>query len=139
MKGSNRSAIGNLHESLRDVLTMIRLSGVARRGAPEKSSSSSSGKKSSSSNNKKKSSSSKRGAGGSSKGGGRDDGPNESQSTATSEPPTLAELSTMKTGYEDDVDAADALDPNALQSELDALDFGLDDESDLDDDDLDLR
>lgn len=140
-KGTNRSAIGNLHESLRDVLTMIRLSGVARRGVPEKSNSSSSGKKPSDRN--KKSSTSK---------GGRNGRPSasvEGQSVVTaksssselSPPPSLAELSTMKTGYDDDVDAADALDPTALQSELDALDFGLDDndESDMDDDDVDLR
>jgi tetratricopeptide (TPR) repeat protein len=140
-KSSNKSAIGNLHESLRDVLTMIRLSGVARRGAPpEKSGSSSSGKKLSSSSSNKKSSSSS-----SSKRSSRDDRQavgSQSSTTKSSELPTLAELSTMKTGYEDDVDAADALDSNALQSELDALDFGGlddDDESDLDDDDLDLR
>lgn len=125
-KGSNRSAVGNLHESVRDVLSMVRLSGVARRSAPEKSSSSSDGKKST---GKKSSSSTKSGA--------------KTQTQNIPEPAkpevSFAELSAMKTGYEDDVDGADALDPNALQNELDALDFGDDDESDMEDDDIDLR
>jgi len=52
---------------------------------------------------------------------------------------SLEELSTMKTGYEKDVASADAIDASGLQDELDALDFGDSDESDLDDDELDLR
>ena len=44
----------------------------------------------------------------------------------------------MKTGYEEDVAAAAAIDTDALQDELDALDFG-DDDSDVSDDDIDLR
>ena len=34
-QGSNRSALANLHESIRDLVPMLRLSGVARRGVPE--------------------------------------------------------------------------------------------------------
>lgn len=119
LQASNRAAIGNLHESLRDVLTMIRLSGVARRGVDDGSDSY---KKKSSSGEKKKSSGSK------------------SSSSSKKEEPSLEDLSAMKTGYEDEAAAAETIDANALQNELDALDFGDDDEeSDLDDDDIDLR
>jgi hypothetical protein len=122
IQGSNRSAIGNLHESYREVLAMVRLSGVARKGDPETyKGSSSSGKKSSSSSSKKKSS--------------KKTSEQEQQQKAE---PTLEELA-ANTGYEEDVAAADVLDSNALQNELDALDFGDSDESDLDDDDIDLR
>jgi hypothetical protein len=114
---SNRAAIGNLHASLREVVSMIRLSGVARKNVP-----------SSSSTKKSK----------------KVDAPKpKSKSSASSEEKersSLEELSAMKTGYEKDVVAADAVDPSSLQDELDALDFGDDsDESDLDDDEFDLR
>ncbi|KAG7346113.1 soluble NSF attachment protein, SNAP [Nitzschia inconspicua] len=120
IKGSNRAGIGNLHESLREVLTMIRLSGVARKGDPETYAS----EKKSSSDKKKKSSSSS----------------SKKESKKDPEKPKLSldELA-AKSGYEADVAAADALDSSAVQNELDALDFGDESESDLDDDDIDLR
>jgi hypothetical protein len=114
---SNRAAIGNLHESLKEVLSMIRISGVARKGEP---SSSTSSKKSSKKSSPKSASSTSK--------------------TKKKETASFEELSSMKTGYEVDVAAADAIDTNALQNELDGLDFGDDsDESDMDDDDIDLR
>lgn len=110
--GSNRAGISNLHQSLRELLSMIRISGVARK-ATKASSSKKSGKKSTSVASKKK------------------------QEEAIS----FVELSKMKTGYEKDVEAADNIDAIALQDELAALDFGIgnDDDSDMDDDDIDLR
>ena len=50
----------------------------------------------------------------------------------------LAELVSRPTGYEKEVEDADAIDASALQNEFDALDFG-DDESSVDDDSIDLR
>jgi hypothetical protein len=100
--GSNRAALSNLHGSLRDLVPMIRLSGVARRGAVETYS-----------KPKDKSASAIRG-------------------------PSIEELS-KKTGYEEMGKQAEAIDTGDLQDELDALDFGDGDESDLDDDDIDLR
>lgn len=116
---SNRAAIGNLHESLREVVSMIRISGVARKGVDSSSSKSKTtkAKKVVAKNANSKASSS-------------------SQKKETS---SFEELSTMKTGYEEDTDAADAIDSSGLQDELDALDFGDSDESDLDDDEFDLR
>lgn len=116
---SNRAAIGNLHASLREVVSMIRLSGVARKNIPSSSSSKKS-KKVDAPKPKTK--------------------PKSSASSEKKETASLEELSAMKTGYEKDVVAADAADPSSLQDELDALDFGDDsDESDLDDDEFDLR
>jgi hypothetical protein len=116
---SNRAAIGNLHASLREVVSMIRISGVARKNVA----SSSSSKKSKKVDALKPKTKSK-----------------SSTSSEKKETASLEELSTMKTGYEKDVVAADAVDSGCLQDELDALDFGDDsDESDLDDDEFDLR
>lgn len=114
--GSNRAAIANQHESLREVVSMIRISGVARKNVGSSSSSKKS-KKSDASKSK----------------------PTFSAVPKKKEAPSFEELSSMKTGYEKDVAAADAIDANDLQNELDALDFGDDSESDLDDDELDLR
>jgi len=115
---SNRAAIGNLHESLREVLSMIRISGVARKGVDTVSAPSSTNRTRSNNNLKPVSSTSKK-----------------KKDTAS-----LEELSKMKTGYEEDITADETLDANALQDELDALDFGDDDDdSDMDDDDIDLR
>jgi hypothetical protein len=47
-------------------------------------------------------------------------------------------LADAKTGYENEVGDEDNNDASALQNELDALDFG-DEESDLDEEDIDLR
>uniref|UniRef100_A0A7S4EJ94 Gamma-soluble NSF attachment protein n=1 Tax=Pseudo-nitzschia australis TaxID=44445 RepID=A0A7S4EJ94_9STRA len=121
---SNRAAVGNLHESLREVLGMIRLSGVARKKVDDSSGSSNSKKtrkKTSEAKTKKSSASA-------------------SASAAKKETNSLEELSQMKTGYEKDPGEDDAIDAKGLQDELDALDFGDDsDESDLDDDEFDLR
>jgi hypothetical protein len=125
IKGSNRAGIGNLHETLRDVLSMIRLSGVARKGDPETYPKKKSGNSSSSSSKKKTSSS----------------GKNEPRGDEEVERPkwSLDELA-AKSGYEAEVAAADGLDSTAVQNELDALDFGDDNsESDLDDNEIDLR
>lgn len=120
-EGSNRAALANLHQSVRTLVTMLRLSGAARKHVPEttvtKKASSSSGKK------KKKSSSPE---------------PDEKV------PRSLKELDQLKTGYEDEVTAGANLDTNVLQDELDNLNFDLDNEEnesedDLDDDDIDLR
>eukprot|EP00934_Nitzschia_sp_Nitz4_P002034 Nitzschia sp. Nitz4//scaffold4_size323378//144723//146150//NITZ4_000659-RA/size323378-processed-gene-0.283-mRNA-1//1//CDS//3329553396//2034//frame0 len=104
VKGSNRAAIGNLPEVLRELVQIIRLSGVARKGAVDTS--------------------------------------DDYKKAKKSEPKvSLEEVAKQKTGYEaeaGDDGEAEVIDAGALQDELDALDFG-DDESDLDDDDIDLR
>jgi len=115
--GSNRAAIANQHESLREVVSMIQISGVARKNVGSSSSSSKKSKKPDASKSK----------------------PKSSAAPKKKEAPSFEELSSMKTGYEKDVAAADAIDASDLQNELDALDFGDDSESDLDDDELDLR
>lgn len=119
VKGSNRSAIGNLPPSLKEVLAMIRISGVARKGVSSSSEveGSSASKREKQSKKREKSSS-------------------QPDTAPQPEEPSLAELAAAKTGYEDD--DAEAVDTAALQDELAALDFG-DDESSVDDDDLDLR
>jgi Soluble NSF attachment protein, SNAP len=113
--GPNRAAIGNLHESLRDLVSMIRLSGVARRGVPESYETKEKGKR------------------------GK---PSEKELSINirAKPPaeSLEELANEKTGYEKDVDEVEGIDAGALQDELDALDFG-DDDSEVSDDSLDLR
>eukprot|EP00339_Tiarina_fusa_P005450 CAMPEP_0117015676 /NCGR_PEP_ID=MMETSP0472-20121206/12477_1 /TAXON_ID=693140 ORGANISM="Tiarina fusus, Strain LIS" /NCGR_SAMPLE_ID=MMETSP0472 /ASSEMBLY_ACC=CAM_ASM_000603 /LENGTH=504 /DNA_ID=CAMNT_0004719525 /DNA_START=39 /DNA_END=1556 /DNA_ORIENTATION=+ len=116
--GTNRAGIGNLHESLRDLVTMIRLSGVARRGAPDTY------------ETKRKEKKAK---------GGKSSKKNPSSKTRSKSPEkSLDALAAQKTGYEEDVADAEVIDTNALQDELDALDFG-DDDSDISDDSLDLR
>lgn len=116
MTSSNRAAIGNLHESYREVVKMIRISGVARKTVD---SSSKKSKKVDAPKSKQKSSSSSK--------------KKELQ-------PSFEELSAMKTGYEKDAVEADAIDSSGLQEELDALDFGDDSDGfDSDDDELDLR
>lgn len=111
VKGTNRAAIGNLHESLRDLVSMIRISGVARRGGLEVDTQPS----------KKKSS--KKGS--------------KNAEKPAKEVASFEELS-KKTGYEEPTQGENAESGITLEDELDALDFG-DDESDLDDDDVDLR
>jgi len=110
--GTNRAAIANQHESLRDVVSMIRISGVARKNAD---SSSKKTKKAAAAPAKPK------------------------PPPKKEEPASFDDFSDMETGYEKDVAAADAIDASGLQDELEALDFGDDSESDLDDDELDLR
>ena len=102
-QGSNRSALANLHESIRDLVPMLRISGVARRGVPETYS----------------------------KNGSKE---------ASKSAPSIEELS-KKTGYEEMDKEAANIDKAELQDELDALNFGDDDDDDeLDnDDEFDLR
>eukprot|EP00980_Cylindrotheca_fusiformis_P006488 scaffold1378_cov137-Cylindrotheca_fusiformis.AAC.1 len=120
-KGSNRAALGNLHECLRELTEMIRISGLARKGAtkietkPKKT---------------KKKVEPKKIPHAQAKG--------HLSENNTVEPVSLDELESLKTGYEKDVGDVGAIDQGALQDELDALDFG-DEESSLDDDSIDLR
>lgn len=109
IKGTNRAAIGNLHESLRDLVSMIRISGVARRGAVELETTQPSRKEKSS----------------------------KKSAEPAAAPASFEELA-KKTGYEEPAAEDKQENEMTLQDELDALDFG-DDESDLDDDDIDLR
>jgi hypothetical protein len=111
-RGSNKAAISNLHECLRELVGMIRISGIARKGAPEILEKKVSSKK-------KKTSP-------------------ESKPSNVEPAPSLEDLATRKTGYEKEVEEAHIIDQDALQDELDALNFG-DDDSSVDDDSLDLR
>jgi hypothetical protein len=115
-KGSNRAAMGNLNEGLRELVGMIRLSGVARKGVPETYETKPKESKKSSSSKKKSS----------------------SKKEATPSGPSLEELAASKTGYEPEGGEGEPIDIAALQDEMDGLDFG-DDESDMSDDDIDLR
>ena len=117
--GPNRAALNNLHESMKELIPMIRLSGVARKGVTE----SYQGKDESKKKDKKEKKSSK-------------------SSKKVKEPETsLQEIAAKKTGYEvEGEDAAVAASsPADLDAELDALDFGDGSDSELDDDDIDLR
>jgi hypothetical protein len=118
VKGTNRSGIGNLPPALKELLTMIRISGVARKGDTELFvTNTQNEKKLKSSDNEKKS---------------------KSRKGENSEKTSLEVLADAKTGYENEVGDEDNNDASALQNELDALDFG-DEESDLDEEDIDLR
>jgi hypothetical protein len=112
IKGSNRAAVNNLPETIRELVPMIRLSGVARKGVPDTYPTKPKESKQSSSSSKSK--------------------------TEESAGPSLSELAAKKTGYEVEGEEAENIDTGALEDELDALDFG-DDESDMSDDDIDLR
>jgi tetratricopeptide (TPR) repeat protein len=114
--GPNRAALNNLHESMKELVPMIRLSGVARRGVTESYAGSSS--KEDNKKEKKKSSKSKK--------------PKEPESS-------LQEIAAKKTGYEVEGGEPEAADAGDLDAELDALDFGGGSDSELDDDDIDLR
>jgi hypothetical protein len=120
-KGSNRAALGNLHECLRELVGMIRLSGVARKGAPEIESKTKTEKK---------------------KGATKKKATPESKTSPSNKDVvdsiSFDDLGSRKTGYEKEVGEAGAVDEDALQDELDGLDFG-DDESSVDDDSVDLR
>jgi hypothetical protein len=120
-KGSNKAALGNLHECFKELVGMIRLSGVARTGAPEVESKTKTEKKKGAT--KKKATPEAKTSPG-----------NEDVADSVS----FDDLASLKTGYEKEVGEADAVDQDALQDELDGLDFG-DDESSVDDDDVDLR
>ena len=89
---------------------MLRLSGVARKGAPEIDTCKPNPK------------------------------PSAASKPAVVSKTFLGETASKKTGYEKegDEDEAEELGPEALQNELDALDFG-DSDEDLSDDKFDLR
>lgn len=128
--GSNRAALGNLNESLRVLVTQLRISGVARKTVEDTSSPTTSSKpkkKSSptaSSKPKKKS-------------------PSRREKEETPPPPkeetSLQDLLNKPTGYEAEAEAGANMDGDALAAELNGLDFGDDGEEELDDDDFDLR
>lgn len=115
INGTNRSGIGNLPPALKELLAMIRLSGVARKGDCEVVTRPSKEKNANRSGSEK-----------------------NTKSGDSMDTTSLQFLAETKTGYENDPGAVDGIDSSALQDELDALDFG-DDESDVDDDDVDLR
>jgi len=125
LQGSNRAAIGNLPPPLRELVSYLRLSGVARRGVAEMF-----GDSSAKSEQKR-----------SNKSGGGSGAAAAAAPSSKKPEMSLGELAAQKTGYEVDDGAADAVDQSALQDELDALDFGDGDDSDdlSDDDDFDLR
>jgi hypothetical protein len=126
--GDNKTALANLDESMRTLVQQIRISGVARKVVGDLTTTTSSKNESSKSKPKSSASSATK-------------APSSTQTTEEPpEPavPTLNEILNMKTGYE--AEGGANLDPGALDQELDALDFGDDDEDDLeDDDDVDLR
>jgi len=109
-KGTNRAAIGNLHECFRMLVGMIQINGTARKASSKPKTSS---KKSEREKISKETHESK-----------VDDN-------------DQADYTSGKTGYED-VEEGDAIEEGALQDEMDALDFG-DDDSSMDDDSVDLR
>lgn len=119
MKGANRSGIGNLPNALKDVLSNIRVSGVARKGDSDIAA------KTSYENEKRTRQS------------GDSDKAMANNDTQCLWP--LADLTAAKMGYEVDPEDVGQIDASALEDELNALDFGEDEESDLDDDDIDLR
>lgn len=133
--GSNRAALANLHPALRELVGQLRISGVARKTvgetAPLKKKKPSEKKRPSSGEKKKKPSS-----------GEKKKGPApsvEQEQEEEAPPPSLHELMDKKTGYEQEAEEGAVLDGAALQDELDALNFGDDEEEDLEDDDFDLR
>jgi Soluble NSF attachment protein, SNAP len=107
--GPNRTGLANLHPVLRQIVSYIRLSGVARKTVGDTVSSDSKDKKS-----------------------------KLTDEVSSKQPePSLNEILNMKTGYEGEVAEGANLDSAALNNELDALDLG--DDDDLEDDDFDLR
>lgn len=137
--GSNRGGLANLHASIRTLVGYLRLSGVARKTlgetvAPKKSKPKGKPRRSGSGDSGDSSGGPKK------KGPPRKKKPSSGSSTPEPEPPTLQELSEMKTGYEqDEVEAGENLDGDALADELDGMDFDDLDSDDLEDDDIDLR
>ena len=135
--GGNRAALANLHESLRTLVTELRVTGVARRNVP-----------STTGYDAKKATT----AGTAAEEQHHDDfddlaaraqdvGGAAAAWVLESPDAALAELDGKKTGYEHDAEDGDGMDAAALQSKLDALDFGDgdDDGDEDDDDDFDLR
>ncbi|CAJ1966442.1 unnamed protein product [Cylindrotheca closterium] len=130
-KGTNRAAIGNLHECLRVLVGMIQTNGTARKVTTKDSSSKKAERKrspkssQSSKNDSSKKSEPKRTL-------------KDSDASNNIGSDDWADLSSAKTGYERQVQDGDPIDEDALQNELDGLDFG-DDDSSADDDSVDLR
>lgn len=116
--GSNRAALANLDEALRVLVSELRLSGVARKKLP--------GEKEPKTESKKK------------KASGKSSKPQ--QPLAEPDKP-LNEVLKQKTGYEQDAEEGANLDGNALDAELDALNFGDSggDDDSVGSDDFDLR
>ena len=105
-EGSNRACLANLHPVMRELVGILRVSGVARRGAPPEVA----------------------------------DKSKTDIAKADKNLPSLAELEKKKTGYEGlEVDEGEDLNAADLDAELDALNFGDDDDGGLSDDDFDLR
>jgi hypothetical protein len=135
--GSNKTAMANLDDSVRTLVQQLRVSGVARKAIGDTKTTASRDEKS---KHKKKSSSHSSSPKTSSSSTSRKDKVNEEPPV----PPTsLNEVLSMKTGYEEEAVQGASLDPKTLHDELDALDFGSDEEDGLgdleDDDDVDLR
>jgi hypothetical protein len=127
--GSNRGGLANLHKSLQTLVGYLRLSGVARKtlgetGAPapvKKLKPRPAGQDGSGAKKKKMP-------------------PKKKGPAAAAKPePSLQEIVDQKTGYEKDEPSGEDLNPEALQDELDAMNFDDLDEDDLEDDDIDLR
>lgn len=127
--GSNRGGLANLHKSLQTLVTILRLSGVARKTMGETVAPAAAKKK----------------------GPPKEDvtGTKKKRMVPKKQPPaakekpeaSLEEIIDQKTGYEQDEAECANLNPDALQSELDDLNFDdLDSDDGLeDDDDVDLR
>jgi hypothetical protein len=133
--GSNRGGLANLHKSLQTLVGMLRLSGTARKTVGDTVAPAAAKKPRPPKED----------------GSGTKDGTGtrktrmvpKKKSPAAEEKPevSLEELIDQKTGYEQDEAAGANLNPDALQSELDDLNFDdLDSDDGLeDDDDVDLR
>jgi hypothetical protein len=127
--GSNRGGLANLHKSLQTLVGMLRLSGVARKTVEDTVAPAAAKKPRPP----------------------KEDGtvPKKKKMVPKKKPPaaeekpeaSLEEIIDQKTGYEQDEAAGENLNPDALQSELDDLNFDdLDSDDGLeDDDDVDLR
>jgi hypothetical protein len=126
--GSNRGGLANLHKSLQTLVGYLRLSGVARKTVGETATPAA-----------KKPRPPKEDGTGPKK---KKMVPKKKPPTAEAKPePSFEEIVDQKTGYEQDEAEGKDLNPEALQSELDDLNFDdLDSDDGLeDDDDFDLR
>jgi hypothetical protein len=131
--GSNRGGLANLHKSLQTLVGMLRLSGTARKTVGDTVAPAAKKPKPP----KEDGSETKDG-----KGTRKTRMVPKKKAPAAEEKPeaSLEEIIDQKTGYEQDEAEGANLNPDALQSELDDLNFDdLDSEDELDDDDFDLR
>jgi len=148
--GSNRSGLANLHPAVRDVVTQLRIAGVARKQLaggdneppppPSKKKGSSVSASSGGGTEKKGKKKKKKSCSSGKQNLSSDD---EGQPPQQQAKDSLQDVLNMKTGYEQEAKEGETLDGDALASELDGLDFDLGDgagsDEDLDDDDFDLR